>query len=172
MSGLALPFTCTSGPFPFPVLSDSLRLASATFLSFHPPSNSHLLFQQNKPLPPAVRSFQSLFHLPTLSKRLLFLHLSEAYRVQYHDHRSLLLFSSRLFFIHGILIFIQLPQLDRLTIDIVDLRLPSSYNSTTLLGQAIKSIKYPGGIHSAANNDDRHESIVYQLRNILRIRAR
>ncbi|KAK6699869.1 hypothetical protein SNK03_012606 [Fusarium graminearum] len=75
MSGLALPFTCTSGPFPFPVLSDSLRLASATFLSFHPPSHSHILFQQNKPLPPAVRSFQSLFHLPTLSKRLFFLHL-------------------------------------------------------------------------------------------------
>jgi hypothetical protein len=99
--------------------------------------------------------------------------LSEAYRVQYHDHRFLLLFSSRLFFLYGILIFIQLPRLHRLPIHTIDLRLLSSHhNSTPLLGQIIEFVRYTGGIHSANNNDDKHESTTYRLRNILRIRAR
>jgi hypothetical protein len=180
MSGLVLPFTCTSGPFPFPVLSDSLRLASATFLSFHPPSYSHLLFQQNKPLPPAVHSFQSLFHLPTLSSVCSF--FISVRSVSCSVSRSSLFLTVLItsFFIQGILILVQLPQFDRLTIDTVDSRLPSSHhNSAALLDQVIE---YRCHLHQTSrrnsqccistNNDDKHDSITYRLRNSVRIRAR
>lgn len=108
---LDLPFAERLVPFLFPCLLT--RFASLPFLSCS--SHFHLVFQQNKPLPPAARSFQSLFHLPPHFQSVCSSLICEAFIVVITITTSVTFSSSSLFFLYSRPSNLDLPLFDRLT---------------------------------------------------------